>query len=127
MEKARGTYMRKQRKFYLPMTAMFASHTNERGKVIVHSLDFDLVASGDTFDSAIEKLRISVKVYIEHGIMNNLTDLIPCPAPDQYWPKNERQDVELLPPIDVDESRMFILKTMAVPNNAPGSLASVAH
>ena len=99
-----GMTMKKQRKFCLPMTAMFRSHTNERGKVVVHALDFDLVAAGDTEESAMEKLRVSIKVHIEHGIMNNLASLITCPAPDKYWPSDrENLETRMLPPIEIDD------------------------
>lgn len=122
--------MRAQRQFCLPTTVTFRSHTNERGKVVAHALDFDLVTSGDTLESAMEKLEVSVKVYIEHGIMNNLTALIPCPAPDEYWPSSVDQlELRFLAPIEIDDTRMFVLNARPMPtnNNETRELIDVAR
>lgn len=118
-----------RRKFCLPTTVLVSVHKNERGKMIAHALDFDLVAAGDSMESAMQKLMTSMRVYVEHGIMNNATDQIPCPAPDRYWPPEaDHVNARQLPPLEVDDSRMRIWRTIApsINNNEAECLASMA-
>lgn len=71
---------------YLDALATISVRENERGKMVAHALDFDLVAVGDTVEGAIDKLLTSVRVYLEYGVKHGYVDQIQFPAPDEFWP-----------------------------------------
>ena len=71
--------------FTLPMSTVSLSYTKEPGKVVEHSLDFDLVCVGSTKEEAKAKLRLAIKTYVEYGLENGLAAHIRRPAPTAYW------------------------------------------
>jgi hypothetical protein len=99
--------------FRMPMTATFSIHNRQDGKSVAHALDFDLVAVGDTTEHAIEKLRTSVKIYIEYGLNNNWAEDIIFPAPDEFWERlSTESPVSIMPPIMIEDNRLFVFQAM---------------
>lgn len=71
--------------FKLPMNIVSLCYKSESGKVVGHSLDFDLVCVGETRDEAKAKLRLAIKAYVEYGLENELAAYIRRPAASEYW------------------------------------------
>ena len=71
--------------FNLPMMLTFLESKN--GNHVVHSLDFDIVSVADTEAEAWEKVRLSVKTYVEFGLSRGWSEHIMFPAPQEYWDK----------------------------------------
>lgn len=94
--------------FRLPLSITFATREREDGKWVSHSLDFDLVSVADTKEKALAKLRLSVTTYVEFGLMNNFTEDIIFPAPDEVWARLNNKVVEMLPSIEVEDMRMRV-------------------
>jgi len=97
---------------------------------VAHALDFDIVAVGESPEAALEKLRLSVKVYIEYGLANNLAECIHFRAPDKYWnAMDDKPEIGLLDPIQIEDNRMFVLRATATAplNDAPGRLNHLAY
>jgi hypothetical protein len=87
--------------FSLPMSVTFGTHERE-GKWIAHSLEFDLAASGTSKQEALDKLRLSVKTYVEYGLSKKWDDAIIFPAPDMFWERLNDDVVQLMKPIHID-------------------------
>jgi hypothetical protein len=94
--------------FRLPLSITFATCEREDKKWVSHSLDFDLVSVADTKAKALEKVRLSVKTYVEFGLMNNFAEDIIFPAPAEYWQRLDTKVVEMLPPIEVEDKRILV-------------------
>lgn len=117
----------RQKAFRLPMTATFSLHVNSEGKAVAHALDFDLVAVADTYELALEKLRLTAKMYIEYGLVNNLSECIPSRAPDEYWNALTGSQCAMLPPLEIEDNRVFVFSATSGPRvNEPGRSACVA-
>lgn len=98
------------RAFRIPMTGAFLSCQREDGKVVVHSLDFDIVAVSDNEEAAFKKIRLAVKTHIEYGLSNNWTEDILFPAPDEYWQYFQESPKASLPPIEIEDDRMIVVR-----------------
>jgi hypothetical protein len=96
--------------FRLPLSITFGSYERRDGKWVYHALDFDLVSVADTKSKALEKLRSSVKTYVEFGLSKNWHDDIIFPAPDEYWERLPQQGkvVEMLHPIEIEDTRVQV-------------------
>ena len=57
----------------------------QKGQVIAHCLEFDLVTSGRTEQRAQEMILDSIREYISYAVENDLEYLLFRPAPVQYW------------------------------------------
>ncbi len=105
----RSRWQKGRNLFRLPMGTTFGTYQREDGRWIAHALDFDLVSSGMSKAKALDKLRISVKTYIEYGLTNNWVEDIIFPAPDRYW---ERIPIghaaETMAPIEIEDRRMLV-------------------
>ena len=97
------------RAFRIPMTGAFLSCQREDGKVVVHSLDFDIVAVSADEATALKKIRLAVKTYIEYGLSNNWTEDILFPAPAEHWDRFMNAPKSTLPPIDIEDDRMIVV------------------
>lgn len=73
--------------FKLPMTITILLHKNKAGSLVAHALDFSLVSVMPTREQAIEKLRLTVKLYIEYGLSKGRDADIMFPAPARFWDK----------------------------------------
>ena len=63
------------RQFRLPMT--LSTTVTQKGKLwIAHSLDFDLVETGDSRSDAWENLMLAIKTYVEFGLSKGWDDFI---------------------------------------------------
>lgn len=104
----RNRWQKGRNLFRLPMGTTFGTYQRD-DKWIAHALDFDLVSSGKTKAKALEKLRLSVKTYIEYGLTKNWVEDIIFPAPDRYW---ERIPIghmfETMAPIEIEDQRMLV-------------------
>jgi hypothetical protein len=108
----------KRRAFRLPMTAAFTCHQRKDGKIVAHSLDFDLVSVADNEEEAFRKLRLAVKTYVEYGLSNNWADDIHFPAPSLFWDKFQRsKSVKTMDPIEVEDDRMLVVRAIMTNNN----------
>lgn len=105
---------KERRPFSLPMTTIISLHKDVKAaKVIAHSLDFDLVCSGQNEGEAISKLRLAVKSYIEFGLSNGWNDDILFPAPAENWDVILSPDAVFSPegePIYIFDRKMTVLK-----------------
>jgi len=96
-------------RFRLPQTVTFSvGARKDDGKWVAHALDFDLVCAADTKPKAVEKLRLAVKVYVEYGLVNNFTEDIIFPAPEEYWLRLQGKMAEIMPPIEIEDTRMSV-------------------
>jgi len=92
------------------MTGAFISHARPDGKVVAHSLDFDLVAVGSDEDNAFKKLRLALKTYLEYGLSKGWVDDICFPAPQEYWePFLKASSMRSMEPIEIDDDRQMIV------------------
>jgi hypothetical protein len=98
------------RAFRIPMTGAFLSCKRADGKVVVHSLDFDIVAVSADEESAFKKIRLAVKTHIEYGLSNNWTEDILFPAPEEYWGYFQSAPKGSLPPIEIEDDRMIVVR-----------------
>ena len=98
--------------FALPFAAVFTCSKNEAGKFIAHALDFDLVCVNDTEEQAMERLRSTVKAYIEFGFSRGWSQHIKFPAPDQYWEEAWKAEHRMIPmePILIDSTIIRVLR-----------------
>lgn len=115
-----------KRAFRLPMTGAFLSYPRSKdGKIVAHSLDFDLVAVADDEERAFKKLRRAVKTYVEYGISNNWTADIIFRAPEQCWEAFQKKDtpIRTMEPIDIDEDRMIVVRATISADHACEGLA----
>jgi len=102
-----------RRTFQLPMMATFSVSERE-GKHIAHALDFDVVCVSDTEEKAIEKLRLSVKTYVEYGLSNGWADDIIFPAPSPYWELlSPETPIKLMAPIVIVDNRRLLVARAA--------------
>jgi len=100
----------KRQAFRIPMTGAFVTRTKPDGKVVAHSLDFDLVAVGEDEERAFKKLRLALKTYLEYGISKDWTDDISFPAPPEYWePFLKATSMRSMDPIEIDADRQMIV------------------
>lgn len=109
-----STTTRRTRKniFRLPQTVTFSvGARKDDGKWIAHALDFDLVCAAETKHIAVEKLRLAVKVYVEYGLVNNLIEDIIFPAPEECWLSLQGKMAAIMPPIEIEDSRMSVHET----------------
>jgi len=109
------------------MTATFVSYRRSKdGKTVAHSLDFDLVAVADDENKALDKLRLSVKTYIEYGLSNNWLEDILCPAPQKYWECFDKAtEIKQLDPIGIMDDRMRVIRaTIAEHENSTAPCAA---
>ena len=103
----------KRRAFRLPTTAVFTCQRRPDGKVVAHSLDFDLVCVADNEAEAFRKLRMAVKTYVEYGLSNNWADDIHFPAPTEFWDKFQAsKSVKTMEPIEVEDDRMIVVRAI---------------
>ena len=108
---------KRSRAFRVPMTGAFLSHKRPDGKVVVHSLDFDIVAVCDSEDNAFKKVRLAVKTYVEYGLSNNWVDDIPFPAPIEYWERFMNADsMRSMEPIEIEDDRMMVIRATMTGN-----------
>lgn len=120
----RNRWKKGRNPFRLPLSLTFATYERPDGKWVSHALDVDLVSVGDTKDAALDKVRFSVKTYIEYGIMNNWGRDIIFPAPDEYWQYLGSKVVEMLPPIEIEDRRVLVYGAML--EHAPRRIARTA-
>lgn len=105
----RSRWQKGRNPFRLPMSTTFGTYEREDGMWIAHALDFDLVSAGSTKGKALEKLRLSVRVYIEYGLANNWVQDIVYPAPDTCWERIPVGHViETMAPIEIEDKRMIV-------------------
>lgn len=101
----------KRRPFRIPMTAAIVAGKRADGKVVAHSLDFDLVAVADDEANAFKKLRLAIKTYVEYGLSNDWLDDIAFPAPQECWERfRNAGSIESMEPIKVDDDRMLVVR-----------------
>jgi hypothetical protein len=98
------------RAFRIPMTGAFLSCQREDGKVVIHSLDFDIVAVSADEASALKKIHLAVKTHIEYGLSNNWIEDIIFPAPAEYWEQFMNAPKSTSPPIDIEDDRMIVVR-----------------
>jgi hypothetical protein len=94
--------------FSLPQTVTFSVGEQRDATWVAHALDFDLVCVANTRAKAVEKLRLAVKVYVEYGLVNNWIGDIIFPAPEEYWLKLQGKMAEIMPPIEIEDTRMSV-------------------
>lgn len=112
-----------RRPFELPMTMVVTTCKQAEGYV-AHALDFDLVSVAPTAKSAMEKVRLAVKTYIEYGLTNEFDQHIKFAAPKECWEKiSTDTPVQLMEPIHVMDRRMLVV---AVASNEPEIATRVA-
>ena len=58
---------------------------HERGKIVAHNLDFDLISVDQDIEIAAKKIRACTKSYVEYGFEHSLQDSILRPASKEYW------------------------------------------
>ena len=58
---------------------------HERGKIVAHNLDFDLVSVDQDIEIAAKKIRACTKSFVEYGLEHGLEDAIARPASQEYW------------------------------------------
>jgi hypothetical protein len=100
----------------LPMTATFVSYARAKdGKVVAHSLDFDLVSVAENEQKALDKLRLSVKTYVEYGLSNCWGEDILFPAPQEYWERFDKATkIQQMDPIGIVDDRMRVVRATIV-------------
>jgi hypothetical protein len=114
--------------FRLPMTSAFLSYTRGKdGKVVAHSLDFDLVAVDDDEEKAFKRLRLAVKTYIEYGLSNNWTEDIVFPAPREYWENfMKAKSIRSMEPLEIEDDRMIVIHATMMPGDEHRQVACPA-
>jgi|GEM_PF-3643985 hypothetical protein len=109
------------------MTGAFISHARPDGKVVAHSLDFDLVAVGADEEGAFRKLRLALKTYLEYGLSNGWVDDICFPAPSEYWePFLKATSMRSMDPIEIDDDRQMIVVHATMTNSEHRQVACQA-
>lgn len=92
----------------LPRMTTFTIRWNpQEDRTIAHALDFDLVTTGDTEREALERLRSLVKMHIRDCLRKGANPLFP--APDRYWNILPGQSAWILPPIETEGKRLFVV------------------
>jgi hypothetical protein len=102
--------MQKQKQpFRLPMTLTFLSGRLD-GKFLVHSLDFDIVSVARDEDTAMTKMRMAVKTYVEYGLSKGWKEHIVFPAPQSFWDcLGPDTPTKIAPPITVGDVKRIVL------------------
>ena len=72
--------------FELPASVTIVFYLEKDGRMSAHALEFDLVSTSDTAADALQKIRLSVRNYVEFGFLNSWTEDIRYPAPEKFWP-----------------------------------------
>lgn len=98
--------------FELPMALTIGfRREKETGKVVAHSLDFDLVCVGNSDKEAVQKIRLAVKTYVEFGLSNDWAEEILFPAPTEYWDQLRDANITVMgDPINVMARRMLVYR-----------------
>jgi hypothetical protein len=86
--------------FELPTAITIAFYPNGKGEVVAHALDFDLVCTGSTLPEANQKIRLSIRSYVEFGFLNQWADDIRYDAPSKFWPP-QGTALEVAEPIEI--------------------------
>jgi hypothetical protein len=110
---------RKTPPFRLPQTVTFSVIERKDKKWVAHALDVDLVSVADSRLKAVEKLRLAVKTYVEYGLVNNWTDDIIFPAPEECWQRLQGKMAEIMPPIEIEGARMSVHEALLTHEHRP--------
>ena len=104
-----------RRPFKIPNSVTIIYHKGDDGSVSAHALDFDLVSSGASEEEAVKKIRTAIVSYIETGLLNEWSEDIQYPAPEQYWPApGEKLEVDA--PIYIMSRSMLVYSASPVAN-----------
>ena len=85
------------------------------GGITAHALDFDLAATGVDRSEALEKIRLSIRSYIEFGFSSGWAEDIRYPAPDRFWPP-EGTKFETLAPIEIMHQSLLVYSESSFAN-----------
>jgi len=96
-----------RRPFKIPDTVTIIFRTETNGDISAHALEFDLVSTAADKETALWKVRTAIVSYIETGLLNEWSEDIRYPAPEQYWPE---QGVKL----DVGEPIWIMSRSLLV-------------
>ena len=81
-----------------PIKSFFVLVSDKRetgiNRVTAHALDFDIVCEAANEDTALEKLRLAVTGYLEHGLREGLEQDILFPAPQKFWDKLQHAEMK---------------------------------
>ncbi len=70
--------------FQLP-TSIFIKTTTVEGKHFAHALDMDLMCSGGTEGEVLDRIKLCVVAYVEHGLSRGYVEDIRFPADESHW------------------------------------------
>jgi hypothetical protein len=101
--------------FDLPTSVTIRFYREPDGQVTAHALDFDLAATGKDRASALKKIRLSVRSYIEFGFLNGWAKDIRYAAPDKFWPP-EGTNFETLEPITIMHRSLLVYSESSLPH-----------
>ena len=106
--------------FELPTTVTIRFYDEPGTGITAHALDFDLAATGSDRADALEKIRLSVRSYIEFGFLNGWAEDIRYPAPDRFWPP-EGTRFETLAPIEIMHQSLLVYSESSFINENPAA------
>ena len=101
------------RKFTMPKTLTHLIFRHGE-KVVLHSLDFDIVTVANSEDAAWKRHVLSVKTYVEFGFSKGWSDNIEFRAPDKVWAMlTPDTPVKIMPPILIESQQtpMYAVQT----------------
>ena len=103
----------KTKKFEVP-TMSFIRFSQDDDGYVAHALDFDLIAVGATEAEATEKIRWTIKSYIEYGLENYWDDHILFRAPEPMNDISLETPIKLMEPIIVQDRKITLVRATPV-------------
>ena len=97
--------------FHLP-TSIFIKTTTAEGKYFAHALDMDLMCSGGTEEEVVDRIKLCVRAYVEHGLSRGYVSDIHFPADPSHWEGLFSSDSTLKvlgEPIEIYDTRLLML------------------
>ena len=104
-----------RRPFKIPDTVTIVFRVEDNGSMSAHALEFDLVSTAPTKEEATKKVRTAIVSYIETGLLNEWSEDIRYPAPEQFWPEPGAK-LEVGNPIWIMNRSMLVYSASPVVN-----------